>query len=145
MAPTFAPAYVGRGDVWRKKGNYDKALGDYNHAVALESKNSVAFNNRAWLLATCPDAKYRDGKVAVESATRACELSKWKDARRLDTLAAACAEAGNFPKAVEWQEKANTLFTDAESKTRGGERLKLYQHKRPYRESAVGANLSRNP
>ena len=42
-------------------------------------------NELAWLQATCPEAKARDGKQAVEHATRACELSAWKEAAFLDT------------------------------------------------------------
>ena len=49
-------------------------------------------NDLAWLLATAPDARFRDGPRAVEHATRACELSGWRDAAALDTLAAAYAE-----------------------------------------------------
>ena len=36
-------------------------------------------NGRAWIRATCPQAQYRDGKQAVEAATRACELTDWKN------------------------------------------------------------------
>ena len=35
-------------------------------------------NGLAWLLAACPEGKYRDGKRAVELATKACELSGWR-------------------------------------------------------------------
>jgi hypothetical protein len=27
----------------------------------------------------CTDARYRDGRQAVEDATKACELTEWKD------------------------------------------------------------------
>jgi hypothetical protein len=91
--------------------------------------------NRAWLWATCPDARYRDGKRAVESATRACELSEWKDAVFIDSLAAANAEAGDFEAAVKWQSKANELYPAAEDKKQEEERLKLYREKKPYRET----------
>ena len=41
---------------------------------------------------------------------------------------------GQFDKAVEWQEKANALYADAEDKKKGEGRLKLYKEKKPYRE-----------
>ncbi len=81
-----------------------------------------------------PEERLRDGKKAIELATRACELSEWKEAYKLGTLAAAYAEVGEFDKAIEWQEKANRLFTDAEDKKKGEERLKLYKDKKPYRD-----------
>ena len=90
--------------------------------------------NRAWLWATCPDAKHRDGKRAVASATRACELSKWKEAAHIGSLAAASAEAGDFEAAVTWQSRANELYADAGDQKKGEERLRLYRVKRPYRE-----------
>jgi len=76
----------------------------------------------------------RDGKRAVELATRVCELTEWKYANPLDTLAAAYAEVGDFDKAVEWQEKASKLYTDADDRKKGEDRLKLYQQRKPYRE-----------
>lgn len=118
-----------------RKKQYDKALADLDTAIRLGPGNAAAYNNRAWLWATCPDARYRDGTKAVESATRACELSDWKQANQLDTLAASYAERGDFDKAVEWQEKANKLYTDADERKKGEERLELYREKKPYRKT----------
>ena len=53
----------------------------------------------------------------------------------LATLAAAYAEVGKFDKAVEWEEKAIQLNTDADDRKKGEERLKLYKDKKPYREN----------
>ena len=86
-------------------------------------------------MATCSDAKIRDGKKAVELATRACELSQWNNASYHDTLAASYAESGEFDKAVEWQEKANKLYTNPDDMKKGEDWLRLYKEKKAYRET----------
>ncbi len=78
---------------------------------------------RAWIWATCPDSRYRDGKQAVESATRACELTGWKSPDELDTLAAAYAESGDFTAAAKWGQQAAEAYTDEEHRARCHERL----------------------
>ena len=135
LDPKFALAFYNRGNAWSRKKDYDKAIADFNEAVRLDPKNANAYNSRAWLWATCVDGKFRDGMKAVESATCASELTEWNRNYDVGTLAAAYAEAGDFEKAVELQEKANKLYADVEAK-KGEERLKLYKEKKPYRESA---------
>ena len=56
-------------------------------------------NNLAWVLATSPDDKLRDGKRAIELATKAAEVSNYETPHVLSTLAAAYAETGDFEKA----------------------------------------------
>ena len=60
----------------------------------------------AWLLATCPDSSSRDGTEAVHLAERACVLTQRKVPALLDTLAAAYAEAADFPRAISAAEEA---------------------------------------
>ncbi|MFI5456325.1 MAG: tetratricopeptide repeat protein [Isosphaerales bacterium] len=135
LDPTEAALYNNRGNAWYAKKEYDKAIADYNEAIRLDPKYTRVYNSRAWLWATCPDAKYRDGKNAVESATNACELSAWKVPYMIGTLSAAHAEAGDFESAVKWQSKAIELLTDEKEKEDYRSRLKLYQEKRPYRDT----------
>jgi len=76
------------------KGELDNAIADFNRAIELDPNYAVTRNYLAWIYATNPKANYRNGQKAIENATRACELTLWKNAYYLDTLAAAFAEAG---------------------------------------------------
>jgi tetratricopeptide (TPR) repeat protein len=108
-------------------------------AINLQPQEPKAYNNLAWMLATHPDAQFRDGKQAVEYAARAVELTRTNDASKLDTLAAAYAEAGRYGEAVEAAKKAVALVraTNAEPLAREIEsRLRLYECKQPFREAA---------
>ena len=134
LDPGFAPAYYIQGNAWRAKKEYDKAIADYNKTIRLYPRHAWGYHALAWLWATCPEESIRDGKRAVDLATRGCKLAEWKDAHMLDTLAAACAEVGDFDKAVEWQAKANRPFVNADDRKKGEDRLKLYQQRKPYRE-----------
>jgi len=61
-------------------------------------------------------------------------LSGWKAANQIGTLAAACAEAGDYSAAVKWQEQALLLYGTENDKSNGRARLTLYQAKQPYHE-----------
>jgi protein O-mannosyl-transferase len=63
----------------------------------------------AWLLATDPDSKSRDGTEAVQLAERACALTDRRIPALLDTLAVAYAEAGDFAHAISTIEEALNL------------------------------------
>jgi hypothetical protein len=68
-------------------------------------------------------------------ATKACTLSGWKDAYLIDTLAAACADAGDFDKAVGWENKAiGMLPGDIGFSAAAQDRLALYRDKKPFHE-----------
>lgn len=132
--PKNAVAYCNRGLANSKKGEYDRAISGYNKALEINPKHACACNNLAWLFATCPDGKYRDGRKAVDNAIRACELSQWTRSSYLDTLAAAYAEVGDFDQAVKWQSKAIELATPDYDMAAAPSSLKLYKAGKPYRE-----------
>ena len=134
MVNSRAVTFNGRGLVWGKKENYDKAIADYEEAIRLDPKFLYPLNGLAWLRATCPNEKHRNGQQAVEYATKACELTAWKREDYLDTLAAAYAEAGDFDKAVEWQKKGMNL-APADQKADYESRLKLYRNHQPFRDT----------
>ena len=110
-------------------------MNDYTEAIRLNSQYADAYDRRAWLWATCPDARYRDGQKAVQSAARACELTLWKSYDACETLAAAYAEAGDFGAAVYWQSKAIALLDDKTAKDKLRTRLELYVANKPYHQA----------
>ena len=100
LDPGYAGPHNNLGVVRFHQGKFAEAAAHYNEAIRLDPDDAESLNNRAMMLAACPEAKYRDGQRAVESATRACELTVWQQPGCLDTLAAAYAEAGDFDAAV---------------------------------------------
>ena len=117
---------------------------DLDRAIELESTYVDAYNNKAWMLATAPDAAAREGAEAVKAATKAFELTGEKSPVIMDTLAAACAEAGDFDRAVQLEEKALAdpdlvkLVGEAEVKA-ARDRLALYRDKKPFHEKPRAA------
>jgi tetratricopeptide (TPR) repeat protein len=106
---------------------------DYAKLLLPDPSHAPAYNTLAWVWATSPDASQRDGRKAVEYANKACELSGWKNAGYLSTLAAAYAEAGNFKEAIRWQNKALDL-SRGEDAAKLRPRVELYQAGKPYRD-----------
>jgi serine/threonine-protein kinase len=130
-------AYANRGLTWSLKAEHDRAIADYQKAIDLAPGYADAYNNLAWLLATCPREKYRDGRAAVEHALKACQLTEWTEVCFIDTLAAAYAEAGELGEAVKWQTQAMAMCP----KDQQGDcqvRLDLYKAGNPYRANARG-------
>lgn len=129
----FAPAWEASAEIREQAGLLDKALEYYEVAVDIDPGFALAWNNRAWILATAADGKFRDGELAVECATKACELTGFQKADLLDTLAAAHAEAGQFEKAIERAKQAIEK-AGPEQKKRIEQRLKLYQSGKPFHQ-----------
>ena len=115
-------ALQGAGNARLSTGDHKKAIENYNEALEISdqifdieeaegmedliSPDESVLNNLAWVLATSPDDKLRDGERAIKLATQAAEQSEFEEAYILSTLASAYAETGDFDKAIEWIEKA---------------------------------------
>jgi tetratricopeptide (TPR) repeat protein len=135
LRPTRAEPYYNRGLAHRRQNLFAQAAADYAEALRHDPGYADAANNLAWLLATCPDAKLRDGRQAVAHATRACQLSEWQKPHHMGTLAAAYAEVGDYLEAVRWQQKALEFPEYRKSQgEKAQQRLRLFKDGMPYHE-----------
>jgi len=133
LDPKFIDAYYNRSNAYYAAGEFENSVTDYTKILQIDPKDIEAQNALAWLLATCADPHFRDGKRAVQLATKACELVEWKQAGCLDTLAAAYAESGDFENAIKWQQQAIDL-APSDQKERFQSRLALYREGKPFHE-----------
>ena len=82
------------------QGEFAEAITLYRRVLTLLPDSPEPFAELGWILATQPDPTPADVRQAVTLAERAAQLTGYRDARVLNTLAAAYAAAGRFDEAV---------------------------------------------
>jgi tetratricopeptide (TPR) repeat protein len=135
LDPRHGDGLCARGMILQRSGDWDAALRDFELLVRVAPKRADGFASLSRLRATCPDAKYRDGKKALESGKRACDLTEWKDPIYFEYLALAYAELGEFEEAIKWQQKAldDPAFVKQSGES-AKQRLETYSRKLPIRD-----------
>jgi hypothetical protein len=117
--------------------DYADMIVDYETAVRIDPGHAAALKDLAWLRVVCPVVELRDAAKAVAEATKACELTDWKNHDYLSTLAGAYAEVGDFDSAVKWQQGAIRLLSEDERfawQANYQVRLKLYESGKPHNQ-----------
>ena len=136
LAPTPA-ILLNIGNLLLAQRRSGEALGLYQQVLRLEPDQVDALNRVAWVLATHPDPNLRNGSEALSIAQKACSLTQQQHAPSLNTYAAALAENGRYPEAVENVQRAIEL---ARASGQNGfvsiaeKLLALYQSGQPFRE-----------
>lgn len=119
------------------QGKSREAAQHYRRGLKSFENIPVGLNNLAWILATYPDPQVRNGGEAVTLAEKACNLTDYKEAVFVGTLAAAYAEVGRFADAIATAEKARALAEAAGAKSLAENNVKLmelYRAGKPFRE-----------
>jgi len=132
--PRNTQTYYNLGAAFYLQGKVTKALAEWRAGLHLDPEDLPLLSQAAWVLATNPQASIRNGSEAVELAARAVKLSGAKDPATLDTLAAAYAEAGRFPEAVQTARQALALATEPLANELKG-RIALYESNQPFRDN----------
>jgi tetratricopeptide (TPR) repeat protein len=143
-----------RGDAYLSISKHAEAIADYREALKqplaeptkdgetadpnamTKASRSGLANNLAWVLSTSPTDDVRNGDEAIKYGNEAAELTEFKEAHILSTLAAAYAEAGDFEKAKEWANKAVEVgeADNHEQIEQLRNELKSYEAGKPWRE-----------
>jgi tetratricopeptide (TPR) repeat protein len=136
-SPQDDEIYANLGMAYRRTGDNELAIQNLTKAVQLKPNNAIALTSLAWVLATKDEVTAEDANSAIKYALRACELTSYKEAAPLDTLAVANAAAGRFDEAVKAAKQAiETARANGQESAIGEmqKRLKLYEAGQPYRQ-----------
>ncbi len=105
--------------------------------------DAVLLREAAWTLATNPNASVRNAAEALKLADRSIERSRGGEPAALAARAAALAEAGRFPEAIETARKALELSTQQNRSQLTDSiqsQLRSYEAGVPFRQKATSVN-----
>lgn len=129
-------AHHNLGQAFYSEGQISNAIKHYRESLRLMPASPATLAGLSWILATSSKEEFRNGAEAVRLAKRACELTNYRNAETLRTLAAAHAETGQFTAAVEAAQKAVDLYLASGDQRRAAHTARmqqLYKAGRPYR------------
>lgn len=138
LEPARVPSRLARALAFQRLGKTAEAMAEYRAILKLDPAAVAIANDLAWILATNPNDRLRNGAEAVRLLDKIPREGSEAQPEFLDTLAAAYAEAGDFPKAMAVARQAadaaknagqTDLVKDIES------RLATYRQKRPFRDA----------
>ena len=140
LSPDSCDAATEYADTCQALGKWKQAATAYQRAMQLDGQNARAFQNAAWMMATCPDDFYRNGDSALETAQIAVQLSSASNSVHvLDVLAAAQAASGDFTSAERTINEALRASTDASLRNELTMRARQYQRKKAYVQPSLAS------
>ena len=115
LKPDFRGASNGLCRAYESLKQWDKVIAEKTRISELNSTFAPKSNSLAWLLANCPDPKFRNATRAVELAKKAVQL-KATDRLGWQTLAWAQYRAGDSKSALAAMENVKVLGSQGDSR-----------------------------
>lgn len=134
-----AEAHAALGRLYLATGQHSEAGAELEFAVRLNYRDVDLTLRLIWLQSTSGQDSARNGQQAVALAKQIQAAMTTDDPLILDVIAAAHAEAGDFPTAIKVARRALEVIDSNRSRLRAKieQRLELYFKSQPFRE-AVG-------
>jgi tetratricopeptide (TPR) repeat protein len=128
----LAQDFAAVGFLHRLYGKYGESIAACEAALNLAPAHVDARTNLAYLLATCPKSRFRDGAKSLVIASALNEESRHESWIHLSVLAAAYAEVGDFERAVHFARLCAACSPEGSDRERL-RRIRQYERGRPYR------------
>jgi len=146
LNPAYPWAHFEMAMALLKQGRNVEAVAELHEARVRDPDDLHILTASAHVLASIPDPQARDGKTALELATKANDLTEGGQVAVLNALGMAQAETGDFTNAIAVTQKALDLAGAARSEklqalqSQLHQELQLYQNHQPWRESFLATN-----
>jgi tetratricopeptide (TPR) repeat protein len=144
VEPKNPAGYVQRGRALLEVGDATSAAPLLKQALQLDPYNTVTLRAFAWLLSIARESELRDGAQAMQLLKQLPPDPQQQDVWRLDVLAAALAETGDFPAALKTIQIATLRAAEqnrpAALQQQLSERAACYARGEPWRLRDTAAN-----
>ena len=111
LQPGYAHGRNSLATAFAAKQEWGEAIRCWRETLEIDPNNVAAQSGLAWTLATAPDPALRNGAEALAISQRLSQTTEASNPMILRVLAAAYAEAGRFPEAIETTERGIALAT----------------------------------
>jgi len=138
LQPGHAHARNSLATAFVAKQQWGEAIHCWRETLEIDPNNVAAQSGLAWTLATAPDPTLRNGAEALAISQRLSQTTEASNPVILRVLAAAYAEAGRFPEAIETTERGIAFATSqyrADLAALLQNDLKLLQSAQPLRDA----------
>ncbi len=137
LQPGYTKAYHNLRTAQVRREQLRQLLEQRTQWLASHPNDGRVLHETAWMMATNPNASIRNGAEAVALAKRAVTRAGSRDPVALDTLAAAYAEAAQFPAAMQTAQQALELAVQQDKRALADSiraEMRLYKGRMPLRK-----------